>query len=337
MKSVELLRFDELQALAQAESKDALLQMLKETVYGKELAEAESSDLREVERSLSKTFAQALDGLFKGAPKCAEPLLLQLPRKFEAANLKIILRAKVAKLSPEETLDFTIPVGKLSEKALTALAYARDLTDLVDSVERLRLIEYRWVLREAIREYRKRGLLVFSEAILDRFAFQSVWDVTGKLRREDKLATRELIGTEVDIANLKILLRSAYHELMRECRGFFIPIYHRLGKFVLDKSLSARGLGEVIRSISIYPYAEILTQVLSESGEKSVLPYELALDDLLVKASEQVFTRYMFNVVVAIGFLNLKWAELRNLRAIIKCKEEGLPLEAVSQILLRAA
>jgi vacuolar-type H+-ATPase subunit C/Vma6 len=86
-------------------------------------------------------------------------------------------------------------------------------------------------------------------------------------------------------------------------------------------------------------YQHMLSDIQREYGAAhSLSSLELTLDRSLLKANLRMLKRYtsFFNIGLILAFINLKWFEVRNLRAIVKGLEEGIPANEIKGILVLA-
>ena len=320
-----------------------IFSMLEKTVYNAEISRIRGKGLSSylLEDALLQNFVKTCERLLKFSPKGIRLLLSTFLMKFEVDCVKGLLRAKQAELTVEEAMKYVIPVGKLDEVRCRKIMETSE--NIADVVESLHDMEYGSVLDEAFAVYKEEKIFYLLEFALDRYVYSKLWWATGKLGGLDKKIARTIIGLEIDSANIKTILRcKAMGIIEDQIRRYLIPVSEVLGEKELEEIMREADIQSFINSLfrlakraMARDYQYIFTEI-QESHVTSLTRLEKILDRGLVKTGLRMIKRYTpyFNIGLILAFLNLKWFEVRNLRAIIRGSEAGIPPDRIKKLLI---
>ena len=317
--------------------------VLERTPYNTEILEAKTKELSSIslEDALLQNFIKTCEELRELSPKGVRLLLSSLLMKFEVNCVKALLRAREAELSVEEALKYIMPVGKMSAaRCRNILETSENIADVIDSLLDL---EYGEVLEKAFTVYLNEKNFYLLEVALDRHVYAKIWRAAGKLWGLDKKIARTVVGLEIDSVNVKTILRcKAIGISENQIRRYLIPVSGVLGKKELDEVMLASDVQSSIDSLvksaklamardHYYIFAE-----LQELHVTSLTTLETILDRGLVETNLRIIKRYtpFFNIGLLLAFLNLKWFEVKNLRAIIRGAEAGIAADRVKKLLI---
>ena len=320
-----------------------IFSMLEKTPYNAEISRIRGNGLssNSLEDALLQNFVKTCERLLKFSPKGIRLLLSTFLMKFEVDCVKGLLRAKQAELDVEEAMKYIMPVGRLDEaRCKKTLEISENIADVVESLSDL---EYGSVLERAFAVYEEEKIFYLLEVALDRHVYSMIWRATGKLGGLDKKIARTIIGIEIDSVNVKTILRCKAMGIREDqIRRYLIPISEVLGEKELEEVMREADMQSFINSLvrlakraMARDYQYIFTEI-QQSHVTSLTRLETILDRGLVKTSLRMIKRYTpyFNIGLILAFLNLKWFEIRNLRAIIRGSEAGIPPDRVKKLLI---
>ena len=317
--------------------------MLEKTPYKAEISETSTKELssNSLEEALLKNFINTCEELMGMSPKRIRLLLSTFLMKFEADCVKAILRAKKAELDANEAMKYIMPVGRLNEaRCRKTLEISENIADVVESLSDM---EFGSVLEKAFAVYEKEKNFYLLEVALDRHVYSKIWRAIGKLGGLDKKIARTVIGLEIDSANVKTILRCKAMGIMDyQIRRYLIPVSDVFSEKELEQLIKEPDIQSLIDSLVRlakntmardyrYTFAELQKQDVI-----SLTTLETILDRGLVETSLRMLKRYtaFFNIGLMLAFLNLKWFEVRNLRAITRGTESGIPPDRVKKLLI---
>jgi V/A-type H+-transporting ATPase subunit C len=317
--------------------------MLEKTPYKTEISETSTKELsaNSLEDALLQNFINTCEKLMELSPKRIRLLLSTFLMKFEADCVKAILRAKKAELDVDEAMKYIMPVGRLDEaRCRKTLEISENISDVADSLSDM---EYGSVLEKAFAVYEEEKIFYLLAVALDRYVYSKIWRAIGKLGGLDKKIARTVIGLEIDSANVKTILRCKAMGISEDqIRRYLIPVSEVLGEKELEEVIREKDMQSFINSLvrlakhaMARDYQYIFTEI-QQSHITSLTRLETILDRGLVETNLRMIKRYTpyFNIGLILAFLNLKWFEVRNLRAIIRGCEAGIPADRVKKLLI---
>jgi len=317
--------------------------MLEKTPYKAEISEISTKELssNSLEDALLKNFIKTCEEFMELSPKCIRLLFSTFLMKFEANCVKTILRAKQAELDVDEAMKYIMPIGRLDEaRCRKTLEISENIADVVESLSDM---EYGSVLEKAFTVYEEEKIFYLLEVTIDKHVYSKIWRAIGKLGGLDKKIAKTIIGFEIDAANVKTILRCKTMGIKEDqIRRYLIPISEVFGEKELEELIRESDIQSFINSLVILAkhamardYQYIFTE-MQKQNVTSLTTLEMVLDRGLIEISLRMIKRYtpFFNIGLLLAFLNLKWFEIRNLRAIIKGSEGRIPPDKIKKLLI---
>ena len=153
-----------------------------------------------LDKALDVERANTYDLVARLAPKDIKDPFVVMSKKADIDNIKSLLTAKEVGLSAEETKELLIPCGSLYED-LESLADVDTVTDVVTSLDNT---EYAQVLEDALPQYEDTNMVLPLESALDKYYLSKLLRSTDVPSDENKQILYSYVGTQVDVANLKL-------------------------------------------------------------------------------------------------------------------------------------
>ncbi|MDI6702979.1 V-type ATP synthase subunit C [Methanothermobacter wolfeii] len=285
-----------------------------------------------VEKALESQLAETYETVSKIAPtSIREPFRVNL-KKWDIRNIKSLITAKDAGLGAEETLNLLVPFGEIYE-TLEALTDSETVQDVVAGLEGT---EYAPVLEDALSEYGETGMILPLEAALDRYYLENMMRAVGSPSDDNTKLLHTYFGTQVDISNIKIILRAKADGLSYDdISPYMIQEGYQLREWKLKDLMEAEDVSGVISGLEGTDYGPMLSEALSEySATGSISVFERVLEENLNRMARNFALKKPFGVGPMIGFLSRKEVEVRNLKVIARSKREpGFPESMVKEML----
>ncbi|MDT8357702.1 MAG: V-type ATPase subunit [Methanomicrobiaceae archaeon] len=319
--------------LLQSHSVHELAEKLRQFGYAVETVDLE--DPSHVERYLESVYRDELEHLEMAAPEGLKPFLQAYGRRFEAAQLKVLIRAVHAGVPPDQIAEAVTPAGGLSPPLLRKAADARDLDELVGMLAET---GYGRPLLEALPDHHGRGDTLVLETAVDRVVME---DLDGSIMRTDTLISAPpaaLLAVYADAANTRILLRAARDRIDREqVIRSLIPYGKDLSWPLLLKLAELEGPTQILARIEETALHSAIENSIAEFEQTgSFVPVEYALDQFLFETARTLETIYHHGPGPILKFLVGREYELRNIRTIYWGVREQAPLPAIRQHLILA-
>lgn len=251
-------------------------------------------------------------------------------KKYDVYNIKTVLRAKAVKQQKQETEKLLLPLGKMTKEKLLALLDAESMAAILKKIG-LREIEY----KEALEYWEKEASLLELENMLDQKWYKKMQEFIKLLAGEHKLF-KELLQAEIDVMNIKLLLRvkKARMETKRISSLFF-----RGGAFFsktrLDE-LAEKDFEIIISTLKTTTFRKIIEKHEAELVQKDLRTFEKSLDVWLLGRATLLLHQFPLSVDTLLGYMVAKEIEMRNLRVLVKGKQFGLEEKFIEEQLVIA-
>ncbi|WP_264555791.1 V-type ATP synthase subunit C [Halocatena marina] len=273
-----------------------------------------------IEYALNRNLAKHFNDLLHFSEGNLYDYLARYLRKFDAWNVKTIIRGIYADSDQQTIEDDLIPAGAFSERLLDRLVGADSISMVVEQLEGTL---FGPSLATALDDYENTGVLVPLENAIDR-AFYS--DMLEGLPEETDRATGlyiQVLRAEIDFRNIRNALR-----LARSGADIDPGTYYISGGRLFEESELRQLVGnmdQLTEYVRQSPYGGDLDSALSElESADSLIEFERALERALVEYADTLSNRYPLSVCPVIAYIRAKEREVDNIRAIARGKEAGL-------------
>jgi vacuolar-type H+-ATPase subunit C/Vma6 len=340
--AIENLKLIEIDDLINLIGKDleAIQCALADSPYSEQVSAVsqETVDYSFLEAALMQNYAETIRKLVKFSSGNIKKLLLAFSKKLEVSNVKIMLRALKAQIDVDEALKNIVPVGTLDVNRCRAILEAAE--NVEDVIAALTDFEYGKILKHAVEERGDIEDLTLLEVALDKAVYREILEKIEKLTGVDKKIVKDVLGIELDAVNVKVILKGKELAVSPEIMKDYLMPTAFFNEETLEEAMNAADVKSMMERLSIivefaHPvYKKIFTQMLKESNAP-LSRLEAILDKAPLEMSLSLLkehSRY-YNLGLILVFLNLKWAEVKNLRCIIKGSERKSPPSQVRKLL----
>jgi V/A-type H+/Na+-transporting ATPase subunit C len=253
--------------------------------------------------------------LMKAVPKSGARLLRSLLARYEAENVKTLLRGVWQARPASAIRPLLYRLTALSPLPVEALLQARQITA---AVEHLQATIFRVPLLQALAQFKAQGRLFPLEIAADIAAFGHLAAGLKTLRGFDRKGAQALAGEFVDGVNLCWLVRfrQLYRLSPEETINYTLPGGQRL---------TVRDLGMLARATDLPAFLEALP-----------LPYRMALSPAqhwsqvqprvqqwLVGELYRAFQQDPFQIGIELSYLLLKEMEVKALECLVSAVDVG--------------
>lgn len=286
-----------------------------------------------IEYALHANLAKHFDDLLRWAEGSLYEFIANYLRKFDAWNVKTIIRGVYAG-ADEETIEADlIRAGEFSDRELDRLLDARSIEEIV---EQLSGTIFEEPLEDAYADYEETDTLVPLENALDRTYYEHILDNVGSVSGEpDDPITRynEFLQAEIDFRNARNALRLARTGADIDPVEYFIEGGALFNRREMSGLVANRE--ELLTRIEESTYGDRLDEALDELREaESLIAFEHALDIALSAYADRLANRYPMTIASVLSYILAKEREVDNIRAIARGREAGLSEEEIAEELV---
>ena len=294
---------------------------------------ADALDDYPLDKALDVQRANTYDFIARVAPKEVKKPFVVMSKKTDINNIKSLLTAKEVGLTAEETKELLVPCGSLYDE-LESLVDAESVTDIVTSLDST---EYATALEDALPKYEETKMVLSLESTLNKFYLSNLLRSSDVPSDENKQIIFSYVGTQVDIDNLKLIIRAKEDGLDYDTIApYMLEDGYQLREWKLKDLMESPDVTNVISGLDGTKYSEALTDAIplyNETG--SIYVFEKALDVYLVNYAKSLSSKKPLGVGPIIGYLSQKENEIKNLKIISRAKrEEGFPNSKIMEMLI---
>ena len=285
-----------------------------------------------IEYALNRNLSKHFDDLLTWAEGSLYEYIANYLRKFDAWNVKTVIRGIYTGAETDEIEDDLIRTGEFSERRLDRLLEAASVEDAVEVLSGTIFGE---PLEAALEDFENTDTLVPLENAIDRAFFSHLLDEVGQPEPDSPTALyREFLEAEIDFRNLRNALRIARSGADIDPAEYFIDG----GRLFDAEELRqlASNTDELISAISESAYGDDLSVALEElEGANSLIAFEHALNTALLEYSGKLSNRYPLSICPVLAYILGKEREIENIRAIARGREAGLSVEEIEEELVQ--
>ena len=311
-----------------------IARFMEETEYESEMNALGSrySGVDLVEYALNRNLAKHFDDLLEWCDGRLYDLVARYLRKFDAWNVKTVIRGLYSGADRTEVEDDLIRAGEFSDKQLEQLLAAEEIAEVVSVLSNTMFEEE---LTAALEDYEDTGTLVALENAADRAFYETLLEGLPTNVESDSATGLylEFLRGEVDFRNLRNALRIARSGAEIDPSEYFIT-----GGRLFDPEEMNQLVGnmdQLVEHIRDSTYGDDLDDALTELADADALiEFEHALDAALLEYADQLSNRYPMSVCPVLAYVLSKEREVDNIRAIARGREAGLGPDEIEQELV---
>jgi len=219
-----------------------------------------------------------------------------------------------------------VPAGEFDESLLSELLKQPDVRSVIDLLATWE-VPYAIPLTQAFPDYNAQGDLFILENALDRFYYERALSLVGGKSVEER-KIREIIGTEIDLINIKsLLMMFRDHVDPEDAQPMLLDGGKVFNRKKLKMLLHLGSIASLIEYLEETPY-RFLSDLRSTEGDTvKISTYQHLLDEYLIRHAVRLYRGDPLSVTVVIGYLWAKYTEIMNLRIIARCKNALIPPE----------
>jgi ATP synthase A1 C subunit len=333
-RKAELLTTDQWDALLGARDMQAALRILDGTGYSELIRELDAETTADqLEHILQEDFNQVLQEIIVDAPEASHKILVWVQRKYQKETIKALIRLRVADATQEMADRLLIPIDPFTKETLLTLFNTGDLKILAHNLPDP---FFKKILEGALPMYEETNNLMELEQSIDSVVYENLYVQANALSGKDRTHTEKLVGLEIDLINVLISLRSHLLGLPKQrAKTMLLAKNVRKSNDLAQNAIDARSFEEAVESLTIDRYQKLMQRAWEAYEQYQTLQvFEHAFHREIYKASRETMLGDPFNFGVVLGYLNLKWYETMNLKALMHGKSENLESNIIHRALI---
>lgn len=302
---------------------ESIIAVLINTPYKKEIEKAsvQYSGITCIEVALRKDFTNAFRKIFSLVEgENAEKYVKVLLNRWDVQNIKTILRGKNVHMIPADILECLVPAGELDDTTLIELIKQPDVKAVIDLLATWG-IEYAEPLTRNFKEYTEKRDLAVLEIAIDKFRYENALNAVKGNSYDDRII-REMIATEIDVTNIKTVLKVIRDRIdIKEAQTCLI----KEGGIKLDieRLLAMIQTGTIegaIKHLGTTPYNFLLKLPREAFRAEKISVFEKELEKYLIERGISRFFGEPLTIAIIVGYIWAKYNEITNIRIIARCK-----------------
>jgi len=281
-----------------------------------------------IEYALNRNLAKQFDDILRWADGRLYEFVVRYLRKFDAWNIKTIVRGIYADVDRQSIEDDLIRAGEFDERRLSQLLDAGSIEEVVS---RLDDTIFGDPLADAYTDYEETDVLVPIENAVDRAFYENL--LSGLSFDEASIDYREFLQAEIDFRNARNALRLARSGADIDPSEYFIEGGTLFSAAEIGSLAS--NTDELINRIRESPYGDQLSTALDDlERAESLIGFERALEAALLEYSRNLGTVHPLSVAPVVSYILAKEREVDNIRAIARGREADLSEEQIEEELV---
>lgn len=287
---------------------------------------SEKADILHIESTLNKNLIETYVKIAGFVPGDAKIFFERYLKRFEIGAIKAVLIGVYAGLPPEEIEELL--VGPYAEK-LKETTLSANVPEVVSKLERS---DYGMTLSQALPDFESSGSLLPLQHALDVKLYHDLIEALITRPSLDSAVIKKLMGAEIDITNIKLVLRGARYGC--DVSDYLIPYGHEISATRLAELASSADVERIVNDLEGTPYHNSLYGAMEqylEDKNKSLRVFEKILDTYYVSLGHSIATKQPFGLGPILGYVVSKTNEIQNLRTVIILKIEGFSPEEIKE------
>jgi V/A-type H+-transporting ATPase subunit C len=285
-----------------------------------------------VEYALNRNLAKHFEDLLRFSEGRLYDLVARYLRKFDAWNVKTVVRGLYSGADRESIEDDLIRAGEFSDAQLERLLAADSIEAAVETLSNTMFADE---LEAALADFEETGTLVALENAADRAFYTTLLAGLPDTVEGDSAVGLylEFLRAEIDFRNLRNALRIARSGADLDPSEYYID-----GGRLFDADEIRQLVGNVdglVEHIRASVYGDDLDDALETLSEaEDLIEFEHALDAALLEYADRLSNRHPLSVCPVLSYVLAKEREVENIRAIARAREAGLGPDEIERELV---
>ena len=304
---------------------------ISESGYQKEITELTGKyygvDL--IEHATYANMANLFKGILDSAEGELKDMIAADLERWDAWNLKVILRGKSYGLDMEQMKEDLVPAGKLGLAQLETLMGYGSEEEIIQAYGKFVDLA---IPQNVLATYGEEKNLAVIEDYLDKAYYERLLLNVDPSSRPKRLF-QDFIRNEIDITNLETILKLKKEGITGDViLGYYIPGGAQIDKKLATQLANADSVSAMANDLAQLDFYEDIKDALDDS--KSLKDIVAALTKYHRKQAKTFTHLYPLSVIPVIDFMIHKETEVNNIRIIARGIESGLDKEIIKGLLV---
>lgn len=314
--------------MAEGDRLDALSRIRTIEEYARTvLPDREVRSIADLQRQLIEELIGEISLMTLNLDQARLRLVEWMPVRFEAENLKVLLRSSITKVNPEEAAEHLVHVPGMRPVEVHALAIAGSVTDFLHA---LREGPIKKSLKNAVGEYGEDARPFFFEAAIDRGYLVELVSRFNVLSEKDRADVGSLIYNEADMFHLILMLRGRFNYGLSSDQ--LLPMH------VPGASISEATFAEMLRDADpLTAVNRVVMRVLDplpfDGGKGDKAPPVTLLERLAwaryLRVANVTFRKSHMGFGAVVAYIVLRRIEIANLITVSEGIRAGMDPDAI--------
>lgn len=306
---------------------------LGETEYRKEMAQfggtLEGAWLVEV--ATYRNLANVLKDILRYCESGLREMVASYLGKWDAYNLKVVLRGRYASAPESQIEGQLIPAGSFNMTFLRSLMKKEGVDEIVSAARKAGLP----LSDEALQSFLTSKRLSTLEDDIDRGYYSRLLATDSS--DEAKSVFISFVRREIDVHNLQTILRLKTEGLQPQQKiPYLVPGGRDFGIKSLRQFVELSTIGEMLNAIRSHrSYAQAVPEASGKSrGWGELRAVAIALDKVHAVESQKLERLYPLSVLPVLDYMLRKELEVKNIRILARGKQSGLSEQEIRSVLV---
>jgi V/A-type H+-transporting ATPase subunit C len=304
---------------------------ISESGYQKEITEltGKYSGVDLIEHATYANMANLFKGILNSSEGELKDMIAADLERWDAWNLKVILRGKSFGLDAEQMKEDLVPAGRLGLAQLETLIGYGSEEEVLQAYGKFVELAIPQSVLTAFGEERNLAII---EDYLDKAYYERLLLNVDTSSRPKRLF-QDFIRNEIDITNLETILKLKKEGITGDIiLGYFIPGGAQIDKKLATQLANADSVSAMANDLAQLDFYEDIRDALDDS--KSLKDIVAALTKYHRKQARTFTHLYPLSVIPVIDFMIHKETEVNNIRIIARGIESGLDKEIIKGLLV---
>ena len=304
---------------------------ISESGYQKEITEltGKYNGVDLIEHAPYANMANLFKGILNSSEGELKDMIAADLERWDAWNLKVILRGKSFGLDVEQMKEDLVPAGRLGLAQLETLIGYSSEEEILQAYGRF--VELA-IPQSVLTAYGEEKNLAIIEDYLDKAYYERLLLNVDPSSRPKRLF-QDFIRNEIDITNLETILKLKKEGITGDViLGYYIPGGAQIDKKLATQLANAESISAMANDLAQLDFYEDIKDALDDS--KSLKDIVAALTKYHRKQAKTFTHLYPLSVIPVIDFMIHKETEVNNIRIIARGIESGLDKEIIKGLLV---